>query len=92
MTGTSLRSIFTIRSVQKRNTEEDIFLIAYNKLITNRSSCDAAGNEAPPLRRGYYFFNRAFCIEIILKLAVRYDKINLTVRQTGFQGVIYGKI
>ena len=42
--------------------------------------------------RGYYFFNRAFCIEIILKLAVRYDKINLTVRQTEFQGVIYGKI
>lgn len=38
------------------------------------------------------FFNRAFCIEIILKLAVRYDKINLTVRQTEFQGVIYGKI
>lgn len=38
------------------------------------------------------FFNRAFCIEIILKLAVSYDKINLTVRQTGFQGVIYGKI
>ena len=36
--------------------------------------------------------NRAFCIEIILKLAVRYDKINLTVRQTEFQGVIYGKI
>ena len=35
---------------------------------------------------------RAFCIKIILKFAVRYDKINLTVRQTGFQGVIYGKI
>ena len=92
MTGTSLQSIFTIKSVQKRNTEEDIFLAAYNKLITNRSSCDAIGNEAPPLRRGDYFFNRAFCIEIILKLAVRYDKINLTVRQTEFQGVIYGKI
>lgn len=41
---------------------------------------------------GLLFFNRAFCIEIILKLAVRYDKINLTVRQTEFQGVIYGKI
>lgn len=45
MTGTSLQSIFIIKSVQKRNTEEDIFLTAYNKLITNRSSCDAAGNE-----------------------------------------------
>lgn len=41
---------------------------------------------------GLLFFTREFCIEIILKLAVSYDKINLTVRQTGFQGVIYGKI
>lgn len=44
------------------------------------------------LTAGQLFFTRAFCIEIILKLAVSYDKINLTVRQTGFQGVIYGKI
>lgn len=41
---------------------------------------------------GAIIFTRAFCIKIILKFAVRYDKINLTVRQTGFQGVIYGKI
>lgn len=41
---------------------------------------------------GLLFFIREFCIKIILKLAVSYDKINLTVRQTGFQGVIYGKI
>lgn len=41
---------------------------------------------------GAIIFIRAFCIEIILKLAVSYDKINLTVQQTGLQGVIYGKI
>ena len=29
---------------------------------------------------GAIIFTRAFCIEIILKLAVNYDKINLTVR------------
>ncbi len=41
---------------------------------------------------GAIIFTRAFCIKIILKFAVRYDTINLTVQQTGFQGVIYGKI
>lgn len=37
---------------------------------------------------GAIIFTRAFYIKIILKLAVSYDKINLTVQQTGFQGVI----
>ena len=41
---------------------------------------------------GAIIFYPCILRKIILKLAVSYDKINLTVRQTGFQGVIYGKI
>lgn len=31
-------------------------MLVFLPQLTNRSSCDAAGNEAPPLRRGNYFY------------------------------------